>query len=260
VTSALRWLERLSLDAVLVAVVWAEALARAAGHGLDAASLTILALATWLTYVADRLWDVRPGRPVPDTDRHRFYHRNFRAWVVVWLAAFPATVVLAIVSLPPHEVAWGWAIAAVVVAYLLLLGVDLADRTRLVLKRTAVPLIFTAGVGWMASSWTSRNGLLATVVLLCGTLLNVGTIALWEHRPEALPAAVAAVDLMAFGGLCGLAIVGIWGRNPAGYAAATAAIGYLVVYRRLRRWAGGIRVISDLALAAAGLVLLVAAS
>ena len=75
-----KWLERLSLDAVLVAVVWGLALG---GKGMG---LIVLGLATWLTYVADRLWEVRPGKPVPQTDRHSYYKSNYTVFRTVWLA------------------------------------------------------------------------------------------------------------------------------------------------------------------------------
>ena len=55
-----RWLERLSLDAVIVAVVWGLALGKDTGNPGLLVSIVILGCATWLTYVSDRLWEVRP--------------------------------------------------------------------------------------------------------------------------------------------------------------------------------------------------------
>jgi hypothetical protein len=257
VSSFLRWLERLSLDAVVVAVVWAEALARTAGHGLDVGSLVILALATWLTYVADRLWEVRPGHGAPPTDRHRFYQRNFRPWAIVWLLVFPVTVVAATLSLPAGKLLLGWSLVVLIAGYLLLLEADLSSRMRMVLKRTAVPLIFTAGVAWMAGSWSSRDGQLATAVLFCAALLNVGAIGLWENQPDPLPLLLRAIDVAAFGALGLAGALGIWARNPVGIPATVAVLGFAAMFhdaRSARRHP--VRSISDLILAASGLALL----
>ena len=62
-----------SLDAPLVAVVWQRWWARAAGASLDWRRETVLALAVWLIYLADRLADSRGGACVDHgTARHAF--------------------------------------------------------------------------------------------------------------------------------------------------------------------------------------------
>jgi len=84
----------LSLDAPTVAVVWASAFAKAAGVYLPWRTRVLLALATWLLYVTDRLLDSAKG---PTTqrlcERHFFHQRHRRAFlsiaVLVLMSVFP---------------------------------------------------------------------------------------------------------------------------------------------------------------------------
>lgn len=251
----LSWLERLSLDAVLVAVVWALAL----GGGAHIIGVEVLALATWLTYVADRLWEVRPGREAPRTDRHLYYQRHYKTWRILWLAGFVFVVGLALVGLPVWKWAGGWLIVALVAIYLYFLGKDLGARKRLLLKRTVVPLIFVAGVGWMAESWRTPETCLGTAVLLAGALVNVILVSTWESAEGALPAALRWLYLA---GLTGLGLMGLAGliiAVPVGLASFTSLVGFLLLHSFIHKErSGNLRVVADLVLILAGLVLLVA--
>jgi hypothetical protein len=53
------WMNLLSLDAPLVALVWQDLLARCYGTLLLPAGRTVLGLTVWAIYIADRLMDVR---------------------------------------------------------------------------------------------------------------------------------------------------------------------------------------------------------
>jgi hypothetical protein len=253
----LTWLERLSLDAVMVAVVWAWAL----GGDAHVIGVEVLALATWLTYVADRLWEVRPGRIAPQTDRHLYYQRHYRIWRILWMAGFVLSVVLAVVGLPVWKWAGGWGVVAVIGVYLYFLGKNLCARERLLLKRTAVPVIFVAGVSWMAESWRTPETLLGTAVLLSGALVNVILVSTWERGSGKLP---AALRWLYAAGLAGLGILGLAGLvidRPVGLASLTALAGFLLLHGFIRREsAGNLRVVADLVLLLAGLVLVVAQS
>jgi hypothetical protein len=250
----LTWLERLSLDAVAVAVVWALAL----GGAAHIIGVEVLALATWLTYVADRLRETRPGREVPQTDRHLYYQRHYTAWRTVWVAGFVSAVCLAVVGLPVWKWAGGWLVVLGVAVYLYFLGLNLGARKRLLLKRTAVPVVFVAGVAWMAESWRSPETCLGTAVLLCGALVNVILVSTWEGGAGKLP---QSLRWLYFAGLAGLGLLGLAGllvAVPVGLGSLTALGGFLALHGCIRRESGGnLRVVADLVLILAGLVLLV---
>ena len=72
-----------SLDAPTLAVLWAWALARAVDAQQSSATLAVLALGTWLLYIADRLLDGRPGSLRGDLrQRHIFHACHRRAFLV----------------------------------------------------------------------------------------------------------------------------------------------------------------------------------
>jgi hypothetical protein len=82
------WWHLLSLDAPTVAVVWCWFFAAAFGVSLPPTALITLALGTWCVYVADRLLD--GWRSVDMTelrDRHWFYLRHRKPFVLAWIAA-----------------------------------------------------------------------------------------------------------------------------------------------------------------------------
>ena len=82
------WWHMLSLDAPTVAVVWCWFFAAVFGLALPNVALPTLALGTWCVYVADRLLDGwRSTDTVTLRDRHWFYLRHRRPFVVAWIIA-----------------------------------------------------------------------------------------------------------------------------------------------------------------------------
>lgn len=82
------WWHLFSLDAPTVAVVWCWFFGAVLGLHFSWVTLPTLALGTWCVYVADRLLD---GWLSTDTatfrDRHWFYLRHRRPFVIAWLVA-----------------------------------------------------------------------------------------------------------------------------------------------------------------------------
>lgn len=255
--TVLKWLERLSLDAVIVALLWAGAVGMLAGHTLRTGDWLVLTLATWLTYVADRLRDAGPGREAPQTDRHRFHERHRRRISLVWLALFAFAFLVAVILLPVWKLLWGWILVVAIVAYLWFLGQDLSQSKRLLLKRIFVPLVFTAGVGWMAEGWRTREGLLALAVLLVAAFCNVLLISYQENRDRALPdwlPKVLGYGLLALLGTGNLALVLHW---PVGVAALFCVAVYFLLYVKIKvRSASMVRLWADAALADTAILIL----
>ncbi|MFZ4764009.1 MAG: hypothetical protein ACOYMN_03570 [Roseimicrobium sp.] len=115
------WLNVLSLDAPIVAVLWQAALARSHKVVLMPEVYKALFLAVWLIYMLDRVLD---GFCIKDTQkgsvRHEFYRRN--RWVFL-LAVIPfgtVSLLLFAASALPAGVMWrGVALGFVVALYLL---------------------------------------------------------------------------------------------------------------------------------------------
>ena len=171
VTGFLRKLELWSLDPVLVALAWWLVLPKPAEHVL--ASLEILLAAVWLTYVADRLLDARPGREMPATRRHRYYRRHFRTFAILWGIAFAVTITWAHARLPGELLADGWRLVAVILGYLLLVQRLPAGFLRTLLKRIGVAVIFTAGVALMSGALATPSGRYGLLALGLGALGNL---------------------------------------------------------------------------------------
>ncbi len=229
-----KWLERLSLDAVIVAVVWGIGLEEVVGRPIGLGGVIVLALATWLVYVADRLRDVGPGRDTPKTDRHLFYDLHYKPFTFVWLGGFLLSLVLAVVSLPAWKILWGWVLVLGVVWYLWILGKELGPGKRMIIKRVSVPLIFTLGVGWLAEVWRNGEAILATCVLLAGALTNVLLISYWENRNRQVPAWIPKALGGGLVALLFLGNLGLWYHLPGGLAALSIAAVYFILFLQIR--------------------------
>lgn len=176
-----RWSERLSLDAVIVAIAWGIVIGRFATISIRFLDLFILGLATWLTYVADRLWEVRPGKMPPETDRHLYYRKNYKIFKLIWIINLIFSIALATVYLPVFKLLWGWGIVASIVFYLWLISRLENPSSKMLLKRTLVPLIFSAGIFLMMEGWRTPMAAIASSMLLSLALSNVLLISYWEN-------------------------------------------------------------------------------
>ncbi len=93
----IRWWHLLSFDAPTVAVVWAYLFASVMHVRLPWLGALILALGTWLIYIADRLLDgISHDELKPMRERHHFYARNCKHFlfaaltgctILLWLIA-----------------------------------------------------------------------------------------------------------------------------------------------------------------------------
>ena len=83
-----QWPNILAIDAALIAVLWQLGLARALNTEIGWAASAVLGLSVWLTYVADRLFDVRSREKTALFSlRHQFakqyHHILWRVWFVL---------------------------------------------------------------------------------------------------------------------------------------------------------------------------------
>ncbi|WP_038165051.1 hypothetical protein [Verrucomicrobium sp. BvORR106] len=115
------WLNVLSLDAPLVAVLWQAALARVCRLTLPDGCYWALGLAVWIIYMADRVLDSFSNEvQLASTVRHAFYRRH-RVWFLVGVIP-AATAALGWTALTevPEGILWrGVGLAFIVGMYLL---------------------------------------------------------------------------------------------------------------------------------------------
>jgi len=250
----LTWMERLSLDAVLVALAWGWA----AGHtAIGYGWMGLLASGIWLTYVADRLFDVRERGMVPDTDRHRFYFRNRMLFAIGWLIVFLASVPAAWVLLPAWKLTGGWMVVLIVCLYLVLVDRFSRKGKSRGLKRVSVPVIFALGVAWMAEGWRSPQGWLNITCLFFAALADVLLLDALEHEGEAVTLFLHVLRVLAVSGLGGVLAISAALGYPASYGAALVVLGgFYLIYRKLSSKAAAIhrRGYADLVLFLAGCV------
>lgn len=104
----LAWPSMLSLDAVMVAVVWQQLLMRGfCRHSSTWPACVSLGATVWLIYVADRLLDAtKLDLSVPHTLRHEFYLRHCRPFLALWILVL-ATTTFVVTHYLPHEILRG---------------------------------------------------------------------------------------------------------------------------------------------------------
>lgn len=182
----------LSLDAPTVAALWAWSFAHIAHLSLPPASLAILALGTWLIYIADRILDgLRTTRTEHLRERH-FFHARHRTVLLIGALFAGATLIRLIAKdMTPaarREDCWLFTAAMLYFAVIHLLG---AKIERWFPKEIAVGAIFALATAVPAWSRTPEaRPMLVIPVLLFAALccLNCLAIEVWENAGRPRPA------------------------------------------------------------------------
>lgn len=179
----------LSLDAPTVAVVWTLSFAAALHVTLPILGPTMLALATWLIYVADRLLDAaRPAHALQT--RHDFHHRHRRIFLIVAAAILPLLAWLVATRLDPAPLREDLVLAGCSLVYLVCVHFPLGwvERRHVRLpKELIVGIIFAAACS--IPTW-SRDPLARPILFLPLCLfaslcwINCVAIEYWESTRE----------------------------------------------------------------------------
>ena len=91
-----QWPNILAIDTALVAILWQLGLVRALNTEIGWAASAVLGLSVWLTYMADRLFDVRSREKVALFSlRHQFAKRYRQALWYVWFVLLAMNLLLA---------------------------------------------------------------------------------------------------------------------------------------------------------------------
>lgn len=132
-----QWCSALSLDAVLVAVVWQQWL-----HPTGPVPALVLGLSVWLVYCADHWLDVRCLAPHQiQTSRHRLIHRLRHSLPLLWSAVLAVNLSLALSGLSPAQFGAGCVLLAVCAGYIICTQI----RRLTVPKELIVAAIFACG-------------------------------------------------------------------------------------------------------------------
>ncbi|WDQ18110.1 hypothetical protein [Rhodopirellula sp. P2] len=113
------WLNVLSLDAVLVALLWQFVFILAfCGRMPLWYESFVLAAVVWLIYVADRLLDgSRLDLSQPHLVRHRMHHQHARVWMLTWVAVLLAACVVVVAWMDAVVIRVGLLVATSVLVY-----------------------------------------------------------------------------------------------------------------------------------------------
>jgi hypothetical protein len=177
---AWQWPNLIAFDAALIAVAWQAAFAKHFALPLNQAAYVVLGLSVWLTYMADRLFDVanRPANQLHSA-RHRFAKKNTQKLWIIWIAVLIGDLAIAFNHLATNQLINGCVLLTVCLLYTLLN--QLLSR-RFFPKEICVALIYAGGVivflpppfPWLAT---------CACALLC--LINCLIIGAKEHAIDA---------------------------------------------------------------------------
>jgi hypothetical protein len=176
------WLNLLSLDAPLVAIVWQDSVARCYAAPLREPGRWALGLTVWAIYLADRLIDIRHPKSEDEAARHRFY-RSHRTFAKLLLSAVVlADLSIAVFWLQPSVLSNGLVAGAAVIVYLV--GFAFLRIGGAAGKTPSAAILFTMGVflvawTWAENPWRVLGGAAAAFTAL--VMGNLILIELWER-------------------------------------------------------------------------------
>jgi hypothetical protein len=179
-----RW-HLLSLDAPTVAALWSWFFAQAVHIDLPWHAPLLLALGTWLIYVADRILDgTRSGASKPLRERH-YFHANHRKAFLIASAAVGCTLLWLIIARMSANARFEDTILfAAALLYLVLIHKPRVGGTSWLPKELAVGIVFAAASAVPAWSRlnSSRDGLFPAIALFAALCwLNCVAIERWEN-------------------------------------------------------------------------------
>ncbi len=179
----------LSLDAPTVALVWTCAFAQAAQVHLPHLGLLMLALATWLLYVADRLLDgIQPSHALSLQARHYFHRRHHKALLLLAIPATAALIWFVLTHMDPAPRREDFFLAGCALLYLLCVHLPFSLNARedfALPKELFVGIIFSAACvipAWSRRDIARPHLLLLAILFAALCWLNCVAIEHWEKR------------------------------------------------------------------------------
>ena len=182
----------LSLDAPTVAALWCWSFSRAAHIDLPRLAPALLAVGTWLVYVADRILDgLDAANHARLRERHHFYLLHRKAFLIAGAIVCPVFAWVVFTKMSPAARLEDAAVFAAAALYFLLVHTHGPAAERWLPKELAVGVLFamaTAVPAW-ARIAGERQGLAPAVAVFAALCwLNCVAIESWESAAS-LPAA-----------------------------------------------------------------------
>lgn len=183
------WLNILSLDAPVVALLWQSLFSRCLHVHIRWPAAVALALSTWMIYAMDRLLDSRSPSQGTRSSRHEFSRQHGKLILGFALLVLPI-LLWTCAHLRPVVFRNGlWMVAAVAV-YFAIVHMASAPIRRLLPKEVVVGVLFSLGTCLATWSLAGRNEsaalqmALITSTLLFAALCSLNCIAIefWEWR------------------------------------------------------------------------------
>ncbi len=185
------WWHLLSLDAPTVAGLWSWFFARAMHLRVPMLTALLLAAATWLFYVADRILDGLRMGYAELRERHMFHARHRRSFILAALVVAGPLLWLVLTRMAPAAIREELLLAFFAVLYLLFVhagnGSGGLGRPHWLPKEMAVGMIFAAATA--VPAWSHLNAYpdlvkarLAQAVVLFAVLCWINCVAIekWE--------------------------------------------------------------------------------
>lgn len=176
-----QWPNILALDAALVAAIWLWVFAEKQSAEPGMTAYVVLALSVWLTYLADRLFDVSPREERQLLSaRHRFAKHRGRLLWLIWVAILVLNIALAMTGLSQAQLIKGFVLLFLCLTYT---GLNQLLSKKFFPKELVVALIFAGGTQVFLPAHTEWP-LLSGLILLC--LINCLMIAWKEKSVDAM--------------------------------------------------------------------------
>ena len=227
-----QWPNILAIDTALVSILWQLGLVRALNTEIGWAASAVLGLSVWLTYVADRLFDVKSREKVALFSlRHQFAKRYHQALWYVWFVMLAINLLLA-KQLTAMQLKKG---CLLLIFCLLYTTLNQKLSRHFFPKEICVALIYASGVIiFMPVAYPL--GFFGVFALLC--LLNCLMIGAREKVIDAKMRIHSVTPLIAEGWLTPLALLGmglaIW-RGGELWLGMALSLGLLGLLHGLRR-------------------------
>jgi hypothetical protein len=197
------WMNLLSLDAPLVALVWQDFLSRSYPSVLLPGGRLVLGLSVWAIYLTDRLMDVQRPPAANEPARHRFCREHRKLAIGLLTTVLIADLCVAVVWLRPAIFRNGLVAAFAVLSYF---AFFVCGREGKQGKHASAAFIFTVGVFLVAwtrtpKPWQSLSGPAVAFYALCYG--NLVLIEKWEQGAATSQGWIWMGLLAAICALCG---------------------------------------------------------
>ena len=176
-------LNKLSLDAPLVVLVWQEVISIDLNINSTLNQKVVLVLAIWLAYSADRYLECYGERSdVKLHSRHIFYFRNQKPFLMIWTIILLVSVIISMNSFSSFQIITGWSLVALAIGNQTFSYFESSVSKKIFSKRNRTSLLLSLACVYLPLSvGILFEGLLITTFLFFIFWLNCTQIILWEN-------------------------------------------------------------------------------